>query len=346
MSYPDTPAPRPSLGPTSGADQHVGPVAATEMPVGHTATPELELCGWDIPESQAGAGPGGHSAPQPPPDNRRGPSTTSQEGSPRPNDISSTYVADSHGRVSAEVRSAGGSGSGQPEGRGARKAGPGSADDAKASPSEGNAGQGRGAPGGAPGPGQAGERSGPSEGTGTTSGKAGAKPSAEDEVAALVAKLAQSVAAGAPAESGPAAKDRARKPTSARQVEANRRNAQRSTGPKSGAGKQCSAQNAIKHGVWVRKSARMARGLPPEELERIKAVDEKLVAELGPGHPVLEASARRIAEAMSAQARVAFWREVVLREAEKVDPSDDELDQGWFARNPLADRPWVVLYRA
>lgn len=67
MSYADTPAPRPSLGPTSGADQHVGPVAATEMPVGHTATPELELCGWDIPESQAGAGPGGHSAPQPPP---------------------------------------------------------------------------------------------------------------------------------------------------------------------------------------------------------------------------------------------------------------------------------------
>jgi hypothetical protein len=42
--------------------------------------------------------------------------------------------------------------------------------------------------------------------------------------------------------------------TSYRQIEANRRNALKSTGPKTEAGKQASRRNAVRHGLTARQS--------------------------------------------------------------------------------------------
>lgn len=64
------------------------------------------------------------------------------------------------------------------------------------------------------------------------------------------------------------------KPTKApspRRVEANRRNAQRSTGPKTPAGKATSSQNSIKHGIFVK---RFLNGAPPETVAEIEALAE------------------------------------------------------------------------
>jgi hypothetical protein len=62
-----------------------------------------------------------------------------------------------------------------------------------------------------------------------------------------------------------------------KQIEANRRNAQKSTGPKTEAGKQIVSRNAITHGLT---SARA--GVLPEEQEEYDRLSEALHFELGP----------------------------------------------------------------
>jgi hypothetical protein len=57
--------------------------------------------------------------------------------------------------------------------------------------------------------------------------------------------------------------------TSARKIEANRRNAQRSTGPKTPEGKAKSSQNAITHGILVKK---FLSGAAPETVAEIEAL--------------------------------------------------------------------------
>lgn len=59
------------------------------------------------------------------------------------------------------------------------------------------------------------------------------------------------------------------KATSSRKIEANRRNAQRSTGPKSPEGKAKSSQNAITHGIFVK---RFLNGATPETVAEIEAL--------------------------------------------------------------------------
>jgi hypothetical protein len=62
---------------------------------------------------------------------------------------------------------------------------------------------------------------------------------------------------------------KASKTTSARKLEANRRNAQRSTGPKTPEGKAKSSQNAITHGIFVKK---FLNGASPETVAEIEAL--------------------------------------------------------------------------
>lgn len=59
------------------------------------------------------------------------------------------------------------------------------------------------------------------------------------------------------------------KVTSPRKIEANRRNAQRSTGPKTPEGKAKSSQNSITHGILVKK---FLNGAAPETVAEIEAL--------------------------------------------------------------------------
>src|ERR1700734_2148791 len=61
------------------------------------------------------------------------------------------------------------------------------------------------------------------------------------------------------------------------QMEANRRNAQQSTGPRSEAGKQISSLNALRHGLTSRVVV-----LPSEDLAAYKAFSDEFLASLAP----------------------------------------------------------------
>src|SRR5262245_13977003 len=66
--------------------------------------------------------------------------------------------------------------------------------------------------------------------------------------------------------------------TSAKQQEANRRNALRSTGPRTAAGKEHVRRNAVKHGLVAREIL-----IPGEDLEALEELARRMRAEL---HPV------------------------------------------------------------
>ena len=66
--------------------------------------------------------------------------------------------------------------------------------------------------------------------------------------------------------SGPSAEG-ASESVSSKKIEANRRNAQQSTGPKTAEGKANSAKNAVKHGIFVKQILQGADGEEVAEIE-------------------------------------------------------------------------------
>jgi hypothetical protein len=89
---------------------------------------------------------------------------------------------------------------------------------------------------------------------------------------------------------------------SAAQIQANRLNARKSTGPRTPAGKERASRNAFKHGLLAREA--VIRGEDPEEFERYR---EGMIEALAPAGPV---------EAMLAERVVGLsWR---LRRAERL----------------------------
>jgi hypothetical protein len=77
--------------------------------------------------------------------------------------------------------------------------------------------------------------------------------------------------------------------TSKKQIEANRRNAQKSTGPKTSEGKSAVAQNAIKHGFTADSPL-----IPGEDITAWEAFKSKLSEELNPQGPTERMLADRI----------------------------------------------------
>ncbi len=75
------------------------------------------------------------------------------------------------------------------------------------------------------------------------------------------------------------------------QVEANRANAQKSTGPRTPAGKAQVAQNALKHGLFARET--VIRGEDQDEFEMFR---ENLLSQLIPGSPLEEILGERIVD--------------------------------------------------
>ena len=75
-----------------------------------------------------------------------------------------------------------------------------------------------------------------------------------------------------------------------RQIAANRRNARRSTGPRSVAGKAASSANALRHGL----AAARAVVLPDEDGEAYERLRQGVIADLDPAGALQEALAQRI----------------------------------------------------
>ena len=78
--------------------------------------------------------------------------------------------------------------------------------------------------------------------------------------------------------------------TTVAKIESNRRNAQRSTGPRTPKGKATSSQNALRHGLLSSQVA-----LPDEDLEALGRFHKELVEQLDPSGPLEEVLAERIA---------------------------------------------------
>ena len=91
--------------------------------------------------------------------------------------------------------------------------------------------------------------------------------------------------------------------TTEKQIAANRRNARKSTGPKSAAGKAASGRNALKHGVLSRQAI-----AAHEDREAYEALLGQIVEEFGP-ETALECA---LVERLS----ILIWREKRLAQAE------------------------------
>ena len=78
--------------------------------------------------------------------------------------------------------------------------------------------------------------------------------------------------------------------TSLKQIEANRRNAQKSTGPKSEAGKQRSSRNAVRHGLTAETIIE-----PLEDAEDYQAFEEAVAASFDPDTAVARELILRLA---------------------------------------------------
>ena len=104
---------------------------------------------------------------------------------------------------------------------------------------------------------------------------------------------------------------------SRKQIRANRRNARKSTGPRSEAGKAASSANALSHGLTAARTV----VLPEEEPEAFERLRQGVVADLAPAGALQQALAQRIAGLL--------WR------LDRVARLEAEL----FAHGRLAKRP-------
>ena len=112
--------------------------------------------------------------------------------------------------------------------------------------------------------------------------------------------------------------------TSEARIAANRRNAEKSTGPRTPEGKAVVAQNAVKHGLWARQA--VLKDEDPQEFELHRT---RMLQSLAPDGPEEEALAERI---------VALWWR--LKRAERMQ--DEALD--YLLEADLADS-WVKCRR-
>jgi hypothetical protein len=118
------------------------------------------------------------------------------------------------------------------------------------------------------------------------------------------------------------------------QIEANRKNAQKSTGPRTAEGKAAVSQNALKHGLFAHEAVIHGESQEQYELHR-----EALVAEWRPVGPTESMLAERIvslawrvrrAERMQNEAADCM----ILREM--ADGPDDDLDEGYRQVNGIS----------
>ena len=108
------------------------------------------------------------------------------------------------------------------------------------------------------------------------------------------------------------------KPTSEKQIEANRRNAQRSTGPKTTEGKERAAQNATRSGIYAKTLLPIPRGLFAEEAADIEEFEADLLEALRPRDALEWGLARRIVSNMLRSQRMDRFESEALAGAGKL----------------------------
>ncbi len=96
--------------------------------------------------------------------------------------------------------------------------------------------------------------------------------------------------------------------TSAAQLEANRRNAQHSTGPRTGAGKARSSQNAVKHGFTGRLLVGLRYGPFADNPAELQEFIQSVLEELQPGSAQERAEALNIVACTYDEAVWWSWR--------------------------------------
>jgi hypothetical protein len=96
--------------------------------------------------------------------------------------------------------------------------------------------------------------------------------------------------------------------TSRRQLEANRANAKRSTGPRTKSGKTRSRMNAVTHGLTAKTI--VVGDEDPKQFERLLA---GLEADVKPGSAIEQALVERLASALWRLGRVALFEAAVIR---------------------------------
>lgn len=106
-----------------------------------------------------------------------------------------------------------------------------------------------------------------------------------------------------------------------KQIEANKRNARKSTGPKSKEGKQASSRNALKHGVLSKKAVSEY-----EDRQEYDALLSQLISELEPATAIESVLVERLANLL--------WREKRLAEAEanKITKVNVDADEDMYFR--------------
>ena len=111
--------------------------------------------------------------------------------------------------------------------------------------------------------------------------------------------------------------------TSAAQWAANRRNAQRSTGPRTEEGKQASSRNAMRHGAYARPHP-VPRGILAEDPDEVQGFFDAVVEELAPRDAQEQALARRIANKELNLARIDRYESIGLGGTGRLSRLQDE----------------------
>jgi len=163
----------------------------------------------------------------------------------------------------------------------------------------------------------------------------------------------------------PSPEDSPRKrPVSERKIQANRRNALRSTGPKTARGKRTVARNALKHGLLIREVV-ITAGDGEESLEEFYDLVERLCEYYEPVGVVEETLIQRIATCWWRLARVIRAENGEIRkrldtiEVDRVLQNSDQvnlflavsnMELGFFSRENPADKiplleKWVAMQR-
>lgn len=126
---------------------------------------------------------------------------------------------------------------------------------------------------------------------------------------------------------------------SAKQIEANRRNAEKSTGPKSSTGKQSSSLNSLKHGLLSQNTL-----LPWENAADLASLKKEIMNGLHPVGPIENLLADRIASLTWRLYRVSKFESGLLsffnykRELDKANKNIDALTSLEAEPHPLLEK--------